>query len=167
MITQDSCVHLKLPSSTWVGVLFPVKELKNILLLYPFKRNQDSALSLHYFCFLTTFPSFLHFPTSLISNCLHQLFGKGEGLQTRNTKTFVSGSFRILFSFKPIIFIIYPPHPARLISQNFTLFVLLIIVTYSSRNMSCTFQSLKRLSYLLPLGDNLSFVYIPVQSHGH
>ena len=39
MITQDSCAHLKLPSSTWVGALFPVKELKNILLLYPLKRN--------------------------------------------------------------------------------------------------------------------------------
>lgn len=101
-------------------------------------------MSLHYFCFLTTFPSFLHFPTSLVSNCLHQLFGKRKAYKQETEKTFVpGGSFRILFSFKPIIFITYPPHPARLISQNFTLLVLLIIVTYSSRNMSCTFQSLK------------------------
>ena len=165
MITQDSCAHLKLPSSTWVGALFPVKELKNILLLYPLKRNQDSALSLHYFCFLTTFPSFLHFPTSLVSNCLHQLFGKREGLQTGNRKTFVPvGSSRVLpFQAHNLHNLPSPTHQAHLLKSHF---VLLIVVTYSSRNMSYTFQPLKLLSYLLSLGDNLSFVYIPVQSHG-
>ena len=65
----------KLPSSTWVGALGPVGELRDTyqVVLYPL-RSQDPAQLLHYH-FLTAFPLFLHSLTPLISNSLNLPFG--------------------------------------------------------------------------------------------
>ena len=71
--SRNLALNLKLPTSTWVGAVVPVEELKGILLSPPLRRNQDSLLLLYYF--LTASPLFLHPPTSLISNCLNLSFG--------------------------------------------------------------------------------------------
>ena len=46
------------------------KTVQKYYYVYPFRRNQESAPSLHY-CFLTIAPLSLHFINSLMSNCLN------------------------------------------------------------------------------------------------
>ena len=51
--------------------------------VFPLRRNQGSALWLHY-CFLTALPLFLHSLSSLISNCLNLPFGiQGQSRKLR------------------------------------------------------------------------------------
>ena len=63
--SRNLVFSLKLPSSTRVGVLVSVEELKDVLL----------CLFLEEELGLTAFPLFLHVFISLISNCLNLPFG--------------------------------------------------------------------------------------------
>ena len=66
-------LSLKFPSSIWMGALVLAEELRGNCYVYPLRRNQGSALSLHY-CFLTAPPLFLHSLPSLVGNCLNLPF---------------------------------------------------------------------------------------------
>ena len=95
-------LSLKLPSSTWLGALVPVEELRDICI-------RSSCLSLEeepgpcpklHDCFLTTFPLFLHSFPPLISNCLHLPFGiqgKSRKLKLFSYKQVTGDTERLLY----------------------------------------------------------------------
>ena len=71
--------------------------------VYPLKRNQDPAPSLHY-CFLTAFPLFLHSLTPLISNCLNLPFGtqgRSRRLKPFSYKQEMGGTERLSYPGEP------------------------------------------------------------------
>ena len=85
LLVPTSRQHLCLwsPSFIRVGVLFLGGQLRGLSDCYvsPLRSNWNSVLLLiccYYFPCLTAFPLFLHFLTSLISNCLSLLFGTQE-----------------------------------------------------------------------------------------
>ena len=109
-------LSLKLPSSTWVGALVPVEELRDlyqiVLYILP-RRNQDPVPSLHC-CF------FLHSLIPLISNCLNLPFGtqgRSKRLKLFSYKQEMGdterllcpgGPHRVLLRFNPHFSMIFP-----------------------------------------------------------
>ena len=93
LLVPTSRQHLCLwsPSFIRVGVLFLGGQLRGLSDCYvsPLRSNWNSVLLLiccYYFPCLTAFPLFLHFLTSLISNCL-SLFFETQG-RLRRQKSF-------------------------------------------------------------------------------
>ena len=80
-------LSLKLPSSTWLGVLVLQKNSRYCY-VYSLRRNQDPAPRLHY-CFLIAPPLSLYSLPSLIRNCLNLPFGTQGRLRRLNEAYFL------------------------------------------------------------------------------